>query len=254
MADAEVTDALETKIAELELHKDRDWARFNFKNTVHALIETTRAKEVLEIGGGRAPLFTQGEVESLGIRYVTSDILQSELDRAPEWADKFVFDITTTDPAALDAHRGRYDLAFSKWVMEHVSDYRRAYANIHAVLAPGGVHIAFHPLRFALPFLLNTMLPEPLSRPLLIHFLPNRDDEGSPKFPAHYSGCRISASVREQIRQIGFRDVWQLPFYGHGYYQPFPVLRDLHAAATRALRDADVSLLAAFCFTIVRKQ
>jgi len=253
MAVAEMSDALEAKVAELKQHKDRDWARFNFTNTVHALIETTQAKHVLEIGGGRTPTFAQQEVEALGIRYATSDILQSELDRAPDWADKFVFDITTTDPAALDAHRGRYDLAFSKWVMEHVSDYRRAYANIHAVLAPGGVHIAFHPLRFAMPFLLNSMLPERLSRPLLIHFFPDRSDEGHPKFPAHYSGCHISASVREQIREIGFRDVWQLPFYGHGYYKPFPVLRDIHGVATRALRDADVSLLAAFCYTIIRK-
>jgi hypothetical protein len=253
MTEPTIDDALQAKIAELSAHKDRDWARQHFLNVVRELVEIGEAETVLEIGGGRFPAFKKHEIETMGIRYTTSDILASELDRAPDWVDKFQFDITTTEQSLIDAHRGRYDFAFSKWVMEHVADYRRAYTNIHAVLADGGVHIAWHPILFSPPFVLNKLLPEAVASTLLRTFFPHRNDEETPKFPAHYSGCRISSRVRSHLRSIGFRDVWQLPFYGHGYYEKIPAVREIHRGVARAMRDANLTALASFAFTIVRK-
>jgi len=246
-------DPLTAKVEALRAHKDRNWAVLNYKNIVRDLIQLTQAGTVLEIGGGRKPMFGEEAISQLGVRYTTSDILASELERAPDWVDKFVFDITTEDQSVLEAHRGRYDFAFSKWVMEHVRDYRRAYANIHSVLADGGMHIAWHPVLFSPPFVFNRLIPESLSRVLLRSVFPHRNDEETPKFPAIYSGCRISPRIRETIRAVGFRDVWQLPLYGHGYYSRIPALRDLHASASRALSKVDSTLLASYAFTIVRK-
>jgi SAM-dependent methyltransferase len=246
-------DDLIRHIDQISRHKDRDWAKANFRNVVRELIEINDAKSVLEVGGGRYPAFKQADVEALGVRYTVSDILQSELDLAPDWADKFVFDITTKDPSEIASHRGRYDVAFSKWVMEHVSDYRLAYSNIHSILANGGIYIAWHPVLFSAPFVLNRLIPEQWSSRLLRLAFSHRNDDQLPKFPAHYSGTRISQKVRDNIKAIGFRDVWQLPFYGHGYYEPIPVVRNVHRMATKVIRQADAVTFASFAFTIVRK-
>ena len=244
---------LKTKVDTLVQHKDRDWAVANFLPTVRDLIEMTQATTVLEVGGGRAPYLDKATIDRLGLRYTCNDISAHELSLAPDWVDTALFDIQTPDKSEIAPYLNKYDFAFSKWVMEHVADYQRAYTNIYDILSDGGIYIAYHPLQYAAPFVLNQMIPEKLSAPLLRAIFPNRNDDDTPKFPAHYSGCRISQTVRDNIRAIGFSQVWQMPFYGHAYYSKFPVIRDIHKMVTRQLRDADVSLLAAFAYTIVQK-
>src|SRR3546814_7449338 len=81
-------------------------------------------------------------------------------------------------------------------VMEHVESYERAYSNIYDLLRPGGISLAFHPVYYALPFVINTVLPEHMTQKMLARVFPNRNVNDIPKFPAHYSGCRISRHVR----------------------------------------------------------
>lgn len=240
-------------LADLMARQDRDWAWKNFLPTVEALVRAIDAKRVMEIGGGRNPSFTREAVEALGIEYVSNDISLRELERAPAWATRAHFDIQSPDPDAILPFAGRIDLAFSKMVMEHVPSYRRAYANIFGLLREGGVAIAFHPVLYSLPFVINRLMPEAASQRLLRLVFPDRTDEGVPKFPAYYSGCVISDRVRATLREIGFRDVWQVPFYGHRYYRKIPGLRGAHAAFTRYAKRANRTRLASFAFTLVRK-
>lgn len=241
------------KIRELEEHRDAAWAWRNYMETVRSLIGGFHAPSVIEIGGGRFPSLTLPEVEELGVTYSSNDISERELSLAPDWVRKAHFDVQTADPDAIAPHRGRYDFAFSKMVMEHVPNYRRAYRNIHEILREGGISIAFHPVLFSAPFVLNRLMPEAASARLLKALFPNRTDSGIPKFPAVYSGCRISGGVRRSLREIGFRNVWQIPFYGHNYYAKFPGIRQVHAQATRAFAALQVTPLATFAYTIVQK-
>lgn len=246
-------EAVDAVIAALAEQSDRDWAWKNFLPTVDALIRASEAKRVMEIGGGRSPSFTHEQVSALGIDYVSNDISERELARAPAWAERAHFDIQSPDPEAIRPFAGGIDVAFSKMVMEHVPSYRRAYANIFGLLREGGIAISFHPVLYAVPFVINRLMPEAASQRLLRAVFPNRNDEGVPKFPAYYSGCVISGRVREALREIGFSGVWQIPFYGHRYYRKIPGLRTAHARFTALARRRDMTRFAAFAFTLVRK-
>lgn len=98
------------------------------------------------------------------------------------------------------------------------------------------------------------MMPEAAAYRLLRILSPDRSDEGVPKFPARYSGCMISKSVRDRLQEIGFSQVWQVPFYGHDYYyRSIPVARDIHRRISDFLRARKVSRFASFAYTIALK-
>jgi len=206
------SDVLESAIAKIALKNDSLSAWNDFPQTVCDLITALAAREVLEIGGGRSPSFTREQVAQMGLNYTSNDISARELSKAPEWVGKAHFDIQTADKAMVAPHLNRFDFAFSTMVMEHVESYRRAYENIRAILRPGGVAIAFHPVLYASPFVINLMIPDKASQTVLKAVFPSRTDDGIPKFPAHYSGCFVSSGIQQKILDMGFSDVWQLPF------------------------------------------
>lgn len=244
---------VERLIAELRTRRDGRWAWGNYLDTVRDLIAGIPAKSIIEIGGGRAPSFSQDEVHQMGVQYTSNDISERELSLAPDWVAKAHFDIQSPRWDDIAPFAESYDLAFSKMVMEHVSNYKRAYTNIHSILRPGGVSIAFHPVLYSVPFVLNRLIPEAASERILSKIFPNRVDSGIPKFPAVYSGCRISSSVRDTIQSLGFSEVWQVPFYWHNYYSKFPVIRDVHKVVSDLVQKSDFTPLATFAFTVVRK-
>ncbi len=244
---------LSERIAELQCIREGTWASLNYLEVVREIIADINAAKVIEIGGGRAPSFTRDEIEEMGICYTSNDISQRELSLAPDWVSRAQFDVQSRNPSDIVPFLERYDLAFSKMVMEHVGDYQQAYLNLYSILRPGGIAIAFHPVLFSLPFVINRLIPEAVSERLLQAFFPNRTDNGTPKFPALYSGCRISNSVRDRIRAIGFSGVWQVPFYWHNYYAKIPIIRSMHEVFTEIVKNMGLTFFASFAFTIVRK-
>ncbi|PHR21882.1 MAG: hypothetical protein COA41_01905 [Sphingopyxis sp.] len=234
-------------------HKNYQWAWQNYEHIVQQIIESQTGKNVMEIGGGRFPTFDQAYVEKQGLKYTSNDISERELSLAPHWVQRAHFDVQTADESAIEPFCNQYDVCFSKMVMEHVESYDRAYKNIFRILRPGGMSIAFHPVLYTLPFLVNLAIPDSLSSKLLASVFPNRTDDGIPKFEAYYSGCRISQSVRDNIQSHGFSAVWQVPFYGHNYYSKFPIIRNIHSTVNDMIQDANISVLASFCYTIVKK-
>lgn len=225
------------------------WAWTNYLAVVQEIAAAIEARDVIELGAGRNPAFSEIDVARMGVNYVANDSLAAELSLAPRPGETACFNLG----AGLDDYEDRFDLAFSRMVMEHVRDFRPAYRDICTLLRPGGVSIAFHPVPFALPFTANRLLPEWASRPILKLFTPDRGPDGIPKFPAYYSGCSVSRSVREAIEAAGFAEVWQLPFYGHSYYERIPLVRDIHVALTKRLRRGGPPWAASFVWTIARK-
>src|SRR3546814_1824842 len=84
--------SLETRIAALSDKKQSQWAWANYLPTVREVIAEQHSRDIIEIGGGRAPALTRSEIAALGIEYTCSDIMASELARAPEWVKTAHFD------------------------------------------------------------------------------------------------------------------------------------------------------------------
>jgi SAM-dependent methyltransferase len=229
------------------------WAWDGYKASIIALSQEYGLKRHLEIGGGRDPLFTPEEAAAHGLDMTINDISPVELERTSAHFRTACFDVSG-DISASGIAPGSIDMAYSRMVFEHVKDVRRAWRNLHTLLAPGGVAIAFHPTLYAAPFVANMLIPESLSSKIVSLLYKNRTADEDPKFPAHYDWCYGDAKIVEpMLSAIGFRDVAVLPFYGHDYFQKLPVVRQIDDWVSRTARRKDFARLSAYAYTVVRK-
>jgi SAM-dependent methyltransferase len=233
---------------------DWNWSWDNYKSMILAMTEAYGLRRHLEIGGGRDPLFTPGELDRNGIHVTLNDLSQTELDLAPTEFSKICCDIAS--PSTLETiGSDRFDFAYCRMVMEHVEDVAQMWRNIHGLLTPDGAALSFFPTLFAPPFVINELMPERLSRAVVHALFPDRRDDGdNPKFPAHYNLCRGSeAAIVPFLREIGFRDVVLLPFYGYSYFAKIPGLKQVDAVFTDVARKRDWRTFTSFAYVIARK-
>jgi SAM-dependent methyltransferase len=250
---AERGDVLGAVFAALGAQADPKWAWENYKRVIADLCRALGAKRIVEIGGGRDPLFSRAEIETLGVDMMVNDISADELAVLPAGYRTACFDVAG-DIENVAHLRGSLDLAFSRMVFEHVEDGQRAWANLYELLAPGGVALAFIPTLYSVPFVINWLLPDDLAASIVKALFANRTDDGEPVFPARYSWCFASEGrMRPMLAGIGYREISILPFYGHDYYVPFPIVRDLHAYFTKFARARDWRTLASYAYIAVRK-
>ena len=224
------------------------WA--NYKAEVARLIVSKPRPDIIEIGAGRSPLFSEADLpENVG-SYTIGDISREELDLAPRSWNKSCFDICG-DVGSITA---RFDVVFTRMLAEHVPDGYRFHSNVFSLLKPGGVAIHFMPTLYSPPFVINKVLPDWLTRKILRAFFSNRNDAEIPKFPARYSMCYgKSARLIKRYRSIGYTGVDVRTFYGHGYFSKIPVLRELDDAMTNLAHKWSWTLLGAYAFVTLVK-
>jgi SAM-dependent methyltransferase len=197
-------------------------AMHGYDDTLRSLVGRYPDADILELGGGRRPSFRLEDMPSNLKSYTVNDISEAELSLVPGGYDKACFDVG----GDASAFEGRYDVVFSRFLAEHVRDGRALHRNVYKVLKPGGVAFHLIPTLFALPFVINRLLPERIGQKMLDIFSSRR--EISPKFPAYYSRCYgDTAGMRRLFKNIGYDSVEIRNFYGHFYYEEIPGLREL---------------------------
>ena len=238
---------------------DEIWAWDNYRAAVLGYAQHCRQAgrtgdglvRLLEIGGGRGPLLTPEEAAAAGIALTVNDIDARELSLAPAAFDKAQFNIAGDVEAAW---AGRFDLIVSRMVFEHVKDAPRAWANVRALLAPGGVAMAFHPTLYAPPFVVNWLMPEILTARVLRFFFPGRHGGDYPKFPARYEMCFADpVKVGSLLKRCGFSETLLAPFWGHRYFRHIPILRDADAAFSGLAESRDWRAFCSYAYTIARR-
>jgi SAM-dependent methyltransferase len=228
---------------------DSRLASQNFGRVVRGLCEAYDNPDLLEIGGGAKPLFRPGSWPDNVASYTINDISQEELDKAPAEYNKACFDIC--DP--VEGLEGRFDVIFSKFVAEHVKDGRKMHSNVYRMLRPGGVAFHLFPTLYALPFFINWLIPEHVSRGVVFLLNPVRRDNKR-KFPAYYSWCAGSNEhIRIQILSVGYADVKIERFYGHTYLSRIPLLSSVEAAWVSAVKKAEMTRLGSYAYVFARR-
>lgn len=221
-----------------------------YRNIVSAIAAANKTHAMMEIGGGRYPLFSPDEAKKITSIYIVNDISQNELDKSPHKFQKQCFDISGDLPSNMNAS---VDFAFSYMVFEHLKNSNNAYKNIYNLLKPGGICLNFHPTLYSPPFVINKLFPEPITKKALKYFHQDRNDDEIPKFPAYYSLCKATDSNRRILLDIGFRDVAIIPFYGHDYFKRIPVIREIDALISKFARQRNWVALSSYAYTIVVK-
>lgn len=250
----EQRDTLSALFAQIKPDWHSQWAWDNYDATVLTLARRFGLRSLCEIGGGRDPGFQPNNPSLQGLDLTVNDIDQLELDFAPKGLAKARFNIAG-DLSEPDAKPGSFDLMFSRMVFEHVDGVPQAWSNIHTLLRPGGVALAFFPTLYAPVFTINHMIPESLSRAIVHALYPaRRDGGGDPKFPALYDHCVSSEKVqREMLAKAGFSDVHIQPFWGHGYFERMPGIRQVDHAFNKLAARLDWRLMSTYAFVVARK-
>jgi SAM-dependent methyltransferase len=230
------------------------WAWENYRPAVLAFANACRRggrARVLEIGGGRQPLFTPAEAAAAGIDLTVNDIDDRELSFGPSEFAHARFDIAGSIDPAL---HGGFDVIISRMVMEHVRNAPKAWANMRQLLAPGGVAMAFHPTLFSPPFIVNWLIPEALSARALRLLFPNRHDGDYPKFPALYELCVTSPASTDAIfKACGFSQHLVAPIWGHGYFRSLPGIREADQALQRLAEQRDWRWMTSYAYTLAQR-
>ena len=219
-----------------------------------ALIERESAQAVLEIGSGANPTLSPPQVRALGARYTTNDRSATELAKADAVFDTLLLDMTAALPGELP--RETYDLVFSRMVNEHVDDGERYYRNIFTVLRPGGVTAHCFSTLYALPFVVNRLLPDRLAGRLLDLVNPREDPYMQDKFPAHYSWSRgPTRRAIARLTHLGYEILEYRGYFGHPYYNRAALrpLRALEESKAEWLCRHPVPALTSYAVVILRK-
>ena len=200
----------------------------DFRLFVQRVIAENGAKTVCELGAGANPALDADFVREHGLRYVLVDISPEELDKAEASYPKVVADVTAPD-FRLDES---FDVVLSRTLAEHVADPAAFHRNVRGILRDGGRAVHFFPTLYALPFVVNRLLPDWASEQILRRADPRRVREGKhAKFHAYYRWC-VGPTARqlERLSALGYDVEQYVGFFGHDYYG---VVRPAHAVARR---------------------
>lgn len=198
---------------------------------------------ILELGAGRYPSFRISDMPDTIRSYTVNDISEHELSLLPEGYEKACFDVS----GDADNFRDTYDVAFSRFLAEHVPDGEAMHRNVFGVLRKGGTAFHLIPTLYALPFVINKLLPERLTEALLSTLSPRRAI--SPKFPAYYSACYGNpARMTRMLKGIGYSEVEVRNFYGHFYYEKIPGLKQAHERFSALAAKRDWTFLSSYAY------
>lgn len=209
------------------------------------------AQAVGELGGGANPVLADTSTWGFVPTRAVYDISVAEMDKAGDDLDKRQADLC--EP--LGGPGGEYDLVFSKMLCEHLPDPETFHRNCFHLLRPGGRSVHFFPTLYALPFVLNRLVPEQAARRLLSVVQPDRlDNPLTEKFPAYYRWCHgPTGRMLQRYEELGFEvERWRAGF-GHSYYRRLGPVDRLEAAKTSFLLRHPVPSLTSFAALVLRK-
>jgi SAM-dependent methyltransferase len=224
-------------------------AEKQFWAELHRLM-ASGAKRWCDVGGGARPLVPLALVEKFELEYVVLDESSEELDQAPAGYERFHASILDKQAIArLVDERGAFDVVVSRWTAEHIPDGRAFHEQVYALLRPGGTAIHFFPTLYSLPFVLNRVLPDALSGPLLSTGQPDRS-----KFRPYYSWCRGPSEPQiQRLQSVGFIVDRYTGYFGHGYFKRVKPLHLADKALTGRLLRHPLPSLTSFAMVALTR-
>jgi SAM-dependent methyltransferase len=221
-----------------------------FPGFIEEVIANHAPKRVCEIGAGANPAIAQDVARHYGIEFRAVDEVETELLKSG-MTETSVYDVCAPNAPVPGAP---YDLIFSRMTAEHFRDPDHAYRNMLQALAPGGLSVHCFATLYALPFVLNRVLPDRLSDFLFDRFSP-RDRDRHDKFKAYYSHCRGPLEGQLQFfRDLGYEVLEYRAYFGHNYYAfRLPLLHSINRRAANLLLKAPIAFFTSYATVILRR-
>lgn len=227
-------------------------AWINYNSYLEDLATRSDVKKVCEIGGGANPSLSLDFIKKYSLEYTIVDISGEELEKAPDEYRKIVADITSPN-LSLD---GEYDLVFSKMLAEHVKSGLDFHTNVLRLLREGGYAFHFFPTFYAIPYIINFLIPGWLSEQVLLFVQPFRIKKGNhPKIKAYYSWCRgpLSGQIN-RFEGLGYSVEEYIGFFGHAYYQKIKPIQALQETISHLLVKYPLPGMTTFAYILLSKK
>jgi SAM-dependent methyltransferase len=209
-------------------------------------------RSICELGAGARPALSLEQIERAGVAYRIVDVSADELAKAPDGYDKVCADVASAEFESP----GIFDLVLSKMLVEHLTVPARFHRNVLAMLRPGGRAFHFFPTLYAPPLVVNRLLPESVTGPILRAVQPGiRENEGNHgKFRPYYRWCRgpTEAQLR-RLASVGFEVEEYVGFFGHPYYERVPPLQRASDRIAAQLVRHPVPLLTSYAQVVLRR-
>jgi len=200
---------------------------------------------ILDIGSGRSPSLPRNMLPPGG-HYAGFDLSLQELEKAPDgsYDEIIVGDVAITNDLLI----GKYDLAVSWCVLEHVSDLAATISNIRLYLKPGGVFVTQFSGKFSAHGIVNMILPVNVGRWFLKRLL-HRDLEKV--FPAYYDACYYSKllDITSQWDKVEITPRYR----GASYFMFSNIMLELYVRYEDYIRKNDFRNMATHYLIICRK-
>jgi SAM-dependent methyltransferase len=165
---------------------------------------------VLDVGAGKSTPFA-----AEGVILIGCDISGDEICQNRSLTKAIVCDVSKH----IGLPSASVDLVVSRSVIEHIPNVAQFHREAMRILKPGGKFIHVHPSRFAPFAILNSLLPNKLTKRLLAFLMP--ESLGIQGFPVVYDHCYPSA-MRKLLTQSGFRvHEMRCQFYQSSYFNFF---------------------------------
>ncbi|MBX3048631.1 MAG: class I SAM-dependent methyltransferase [Anaerolineales bacterium] len=208
---------------------ENEWEEY--PGYIQDLVCASEAKKICDIGGGANPLLDIEFVVSRELEYTVLDISKEELDKADRRYNKLCKDIQEEPFLSKE----KYDLVISRMVAEHVRSGHTFHKNVFSILNSGGLAVHFFPTLWALPFLVNKLLPDDFSSVLLNLFAPRNRIQNA-KFPAYYDLCfGPTSKMLKEFSALDYEVVEFCGYFGNNYWRRVPILNSAHQAFSRFL-------------------
>jgi hypothetical protein len=216
---------------------------------VQDLILKYNLKTILEVGAGANPTINPDFIKKHRLNYTISDIDDIELKKANGCYSTIVIDLSSPDFSLPQ----KFDLVFSRMAGEHITDAKTFHMNIFNILNNNGISFHCFSTLYALPFLINKIVPTGLSEFILDKISP-RDKHFHGKFKAYYDWSRGPLKkIILQFERIGFEVIEYIGYFGHNYYKKFPVLNKLEEIKSKLLLKFPIPILTSYSYIILKK-
>lgn len=223
----------------------------DFQKVVRCLARQEGVSRICDVGGGANPALPLDFVRDNDLDYVVLDISDTELAKTPPGYRTAQADVAS--PAFRSSEV--YDLVLTSWVAEHVREPREFHSNILAMLADGGYAVHLFPTLYALPFVVNRLLPDRVTEAVLGRVHPSRKPSSRvAKFPAFYRWCRgPRRSQQQRFEELGFQVEEYTGYFGHSYYKGIRPLNALEQFLASALVSRPMPWLTSYAVVLLQK-
>lgn len=217
---------------------------------IQELIINKKIKSILEIGAGANPTISPEFINKHHLNYTISDVDDNELKKALPVYNRMVVDLSKSLPTEYT----KFDLVFSRMVGEHILDAKTFHQNVFTILNQDGLSFHCFSTLYAFPFIINKIIPDGLSD-FILDKISARDKHFHGKFKVHYDWSRgPSNKMIERFERIGYEIIEYGGYFGHNYYNKFPLLNKIEEAKSKILLKFPVPFLTAYAHLILKKR